>query len=565
MRTRTRTVLAVGAAAALAVTLAPAVPATAVPTAAPTAAAAPARVEVQAPIPAVDWGVEHCPGGDAPRRVDCARVRVPLDYDDPTGTKIRLLLARHRAKPSADKIGTLFANPGGPGGSAAEFVAFAGGLFPQAVQDRFDIVGIDPRGVAYSTPVRCTTTADLPPFPRVEYPLTRAQVDNRIRFDSFLRRACARGGNAVLDHMSTADTARDMDLVRQALGEDQLSYYGISYGSYLGATYASMFPDNIRALAVDGVLDPVSWSTGRKQGQWRRDPFSARLRSQTGAFESLRDAFAQCDVAGKRRCDLAGHAATTWHRIMRRLENGPVKVKGFGRIHYQDLVGFALGSLYDRQSIPFLFELVEELAEAMLGEARESRGYGAALAALRRSLSDQPFPGPYGDANAWDGDWSGSGTALVSHDSRRSVFGPWFEGVACSDSLNPKDESRWAGAARRAEESGRYFGRIWTWASGPCASWPGDDSDAYRGPFDADTSAPLLVIGNTHDPATAYSGAVAVTDMFPQARLLTLNDFGHAAFAASSCIEKRVARYLVHVRLPAPGVICRAEERLFPR
>ncbi len=561
MRTRTRTVLAAISAATLAVTLAPAITASAEPTPAPTRGD---RAEVHAPVPAVDWGVEHCPGGEAPRRVDCARVRVPLDYDDPTGATIRLFLARHRAKASAAKIGTLFTNPGGPGGSAAEFAAFASGLFPQGVQDRFDIVGIDPRGIWRSTPSRCTSTDDPPPFPRVAYPLTRTQADRWIAFDSFLRDACAEHGNAVLDHMSTADTARDMDLVRQALGEDRLSYYGISYGSYLGTTYAAMFPDRIRALVVDGVLDPVAWATGRRDGQWRRDPFSGRLHSQTGAFESLRDAFAQCDAAGKQRCRLAGHAAGTWRRLLRRLEHGPVRVKGFGRIHYQDLVAFGLNSLYDRQSIPFYFDFLEELAEAMLGEHREARGLVGARADLRRSIRAQLLPGPYGAAGAEDSDWGDSRKGVATRTHGRFVYPPWFEGVACSDTLNPRKETRWIGAARRAERSGRYFGRIWTWASGVCASWPRDDADAYRGPFEGETSAQLLVIGNTHDPATAYSGAVVVTDLFPS-RLLTLNDFGHAAFAASDCIGSRVQRYLLHVRVPAPGVVCRAEERLFPR
>jgi hypothetical protein len=117
----------------------------------------------------------------------------------------------------------------------------------------------------------------------------------------------------------------------------------------------------------------------------------------------------------------------------------------------------------------------------------------------------------------------------------------------------------------RAEHRGRWFGRPWTWLSGVCASWPGDDSDSYRGPFEADTSAPLLVIGNTHDAVTAYQGAVTVTDLFPRSRLLTLDDYGHAAFASSGCIDKHLGRYLVQLTLPPAGTVCAPEERLFPK
>lgn len=535
-RTRARTsILAVATVGAVAAGLAPATPTVA----GPAAAAAP---------PVIVFG--DCPQG-YPDRTECARTQVPLDHDEPAGVTTGLFLARVPARDTAARIGTLFVNPGGPGGSAAEFAAFAARFFPAEVRDSFDIVGIDPRGIGRSSPVRCRTSQDPPPFPRVAYPLRRREVDRQIRFDEWIRDACDQGGNAILDHMTTADTARDMDLVRQALGDDQLSYYGISYGSQLGTTYAAMFPDDVRALVVDGVLDPIGWTTGRGD-QARTLPFSARLKSQTGSYDSLVDAFAACDRAGRARCALAGGAERTWRLMLRALADGPVRVQGFGRLYYQDLVSAARGVLYSRQAIPSFFRGLERLSGPLLEDRRPSvlaEAYRRLIRSQPDSLRDRLVPGPFGSVSA----------------ARPRVLQPSFEGVACSDSLNPANERKWAAAADTAERTGRWFGRVWTWFSGACARWPGDDSDAYRGPFDLETSAPLLVIGNTHDPATPYDTAITVADLFPRATLLTLDDYGHAAFAASDCIDAEVEDYLVDLRTPTPGRTCRAERPLFPR
>lgn len=540
-RTSSRvTVLVAATIGALAAGLAPALQTSAAPAAAP------------AP-PVVEFG--ECPRG-YPQAAECARPRVPLDHDEPAGVTTRLFIARVPARDPDARIGSLFVNPGGPGGSAAEFAAFAARFFPAEVRDSFDIVGIDPRGIGGSSPVRCRATEDPPPFPRVAYPIRPREITRQIRNDEWLRDACRQRGNAILDHMTTADTARDMDLIRQALGDDQLSYYGISYGSQLGTTYAAMFPDSIRALVVDAVLDPIGWTTGRGD-QARTLPFSARLKSQTGSYDSLVDAFAACDRAGRQRCALAGGAERTWRLMLRALSDGPVRVQGFGRLYYQDLVSQARGTLYSGPSIKRFFGVLERLSGRLLGGG-DARGVGDALRSLERSLHDSArerlVPGPYG-LHRWRPAARGGG----------GVVFPSFEGVACSDSLNPRRERKWAAAADTAERTGRWFGRVWTWFSGACARWPGDDSDAYRGPFDLETSAPLLVIGNTHDPATPYDTAITVADLFPRATLLTLDDYGHAAFASNDCIDAEVEDYLVDLRTPTPGRTCRAERPLFPR
>ena len=182
-------------------------------------------------------------------------------------------------------------------------------------------------------------------------------MNQQIRFDAWQRLACADEPAPIVGHMTTADTARDMDLIRQAVGEEQLTYYGISYGSQLGTTYAAMFPDRIRAMVLDGVLDPEEWTTGHGDAATR--PFSERLASGYGAWQSLTAAFAECDRAGKKGCPLAGRASETWHDIVKRLRRGPFKDRLGQKLTYDALVDVALGSLYDPAVIRFLMRYAQ--------------------------------------------------------------------------------------------------------------------------------------------------------------------------------------------------------------
>jgi pimeloyl-ACP methyl ester carboxylesterase len=503
-----------------------------------TAAPAPVAAEVDAPVPTIDW--RRCPGGGG---LQCARVLVPLDYDDPTGPTTKLRLLKNPANRPADRIGTLFVNPGGPGGSAADFASYAGAYLGASVRQRFDIVGIDPRGVGGSTPVRCRAPGQPPPYPAQAFPYTKKQIEVRLRFDRYLRRLCATGANPILDHMTTADTARDMDLIRQALGETQLSYYGISYGSYLGATYAAMFPDRIRAMIVDGVLDPVAWSTGRGDAA-KTLPFSTRLRSGVGAWESLTSAFAECDRVGKKRCPLAGDAASKWLRIVHRLKRGPVKIDG-QRLTYPNWVGIALGALYDRSIYRPLMRFIKTIHREMFGSRTVGArtDFGAAREQLRRAVERVRFPGPYGYGTEY----------------------PAFNGVSCADSLNPRNPRAWIAAGKKADREGPWFGRFWTWASSPCARWPGSKADGFRGPWAVDTSAPVLVIGNSHDPATPITGARVLNTKLDGSRLLIMDGWGHGAIGTSDCVTSKMSRYLVGGALPPSGTVCRPNKKLFPK
>jgi pimeloyl-ACP methyl ester carboxylesterase len=501
---------------------------------------APPAAEVQAPVPTIDW--KPCRWDDSLR---CARVPVPLDYDDPTGPAIKLSLLMNPANRPGRRIGSLFVNPGGPGGSATEFATYAGSLLGPAVRQRFDVIGIDPRGIGGSAPVRCHLPGQPPPYPRTAFPYTAKQIEKWLRYDRYYRKLCREGGNPILDHMSTADTARDMDLIRQALGEEQLSFYGISYGSYLGATYAAMFPDRIRAMIVDGVLDPVAWSTGRGDAA-KTLPFTTRLRSDVGSWEALTSAFAECDRAGKQRCPLAGKSASKWLRIVHKLKHGPVKVDGKW-LKYSNFVSSTIQPMSSVRGYLYLMRYIKATYKDMFGsrQARARTDVTAALKQLRRAVEriQDRVPGPYGYGTEW----------------------PSFHGVGCSDSRNPSNPRAWIAAGKKADKRGPWFGRWWTWSSSACWNWPGSKADSFFGPWSVETSAPVLVIGNTHDPATPISGARVLNTKLKGSRLLIMDGWAHGAIGASACVTSKMERYLVDVTLPAPGTVCKPNKQLFPK
>ena len=248
----------------------------------------------------------------------CGTLQVPLDYNQPNGTTISLAVVRLPATDPAHRIGSLLLNPGGPGGSGVDYTVFAGPeLYTPEVRARFDLVGFDPRGIARSTALRCfgTTNQAVSVFTPFPFPMTRDELAQWIASDRRLVDACNQRGGRIADHMATADVARDMDSLRAALGDAQLTYAGVSYGSYLGVTYANMFPSRVRAIVVDGVLDPIAWSTGRG-GEAATLPFSTRLHSDVGAQATLNEFFRLCDAGGSRLSVLRRQpppATPRWH------------------------------------------------------------------------------------------------------------------------------------------------------------------------------------------------------------------------------------------------------------
>ena len=360
--------------------------------------------------------------------------------------------------------------------------------------------------------------------------MTREEERIWIRSDRAVARACAERASPILDHMSTANVARDLDLLRRAVGDAKLTYAGYSYGSYLGSTYANLFPGKVRALVVDGVLDPVAWSTGRGD-QARTLPFSTRLRSAKGAYETLLQFLELCDAGGPNCAFSEGNPVRRFDRLAKRLLREPVEFPdgegGTFVVNYAELIGTTLGVLYDPIFWPEWAEILQQLWELTSPEATAA-SMQALQARLAGSFQQEDYPN----------------------------FVEGFPGVACSETHNPTNVGAWTRAARAQDRQFPYFGRPWTWTSSICEPWPGWDKDHYDGPWNRTTANPVLVVGNLYDPATAYHGAVTVDRLLPRSRLLTLAGWGHTSLGVSACVDAYVSRYFLTTRVPPRGTVC---------
>jgi pimeloyl-ACP methyl ester carboxylesterase len=444
---------------------------------------------------------------------ECGTVQVPLDYDTPRGT-ISIAVVRLPAADPSRRIGSLFLNPGGPGGSGVEFTLFAGPfLYSDEVRARFDLVGFDPRGIARSTAFRCFGTPKQwdPYFTPFFFPLTPEQEEIWIAADRYLNDACAQQGGKIGDHMSTANVARDLDMLREAVGDEMLTYAGYSYGSFLGNTYANMFPNRVRAVVVDGVLDPIAWTTGAP-GQAGL-PFSTRLRSDAGAMATLNEFFRLCDAG---TCPFGPNSAERYADLTEAVLADPAV------IDYSGLIGITLFAMYDSASW-------EQLAQDLL-DIESAVASGTAF--MPRSDTFRPM---YVTKRGFP---------------RYPNFVEGFPAVACSDSDNPDAYSAWSAAGAAADATFGYFGRIWTWVSSICAEWPMADADRYTGPFTRSTANPVLVVGTRYDPATRYEGALTVDALLPSSRLLTVEGWGHTSLFLSACADAIVSTYLLTSTAP---------------
>ena len=482
-------------------------------------------------VPELDWLAcgEDFPG------IECALATVPLDYDRPRGMTTTLALSRVPAPDTEHKIGTVFVNPGGPGVSGVALVLGGFGDYLSALLGgRFDVVGFDPRGIAGSEPLLCFDTgaerdafvASLPYFPY----LPEQQRPFFMAGRELAGRCTADRGRRIASHMSTADVVRDLDLLRQAVGDRRLTYLGFSYGSYIGNTYANLFPHKVRALVIDGVLDPRLWSSG-----WQ-------ILSDRVATDQVFDEFSRlCDEAGV-DCALHGPdgAAARYAGLASALKETPLEFDD-GFVYSYDLLvletAFALYSPEYWGGPDGYAALFAFLADAVLGDAGAAREASTLRAALEERRN--------------------AGSASESYDNG---FEAYF-GNQCADSEYPSSFAQFRATARFAEHDSR-FGPFWWWNNAPCATWP-TSPDRYTGPWTARTSAPVLVVGNYFDPATDYAGAVASDALLGNSRLLSYAGWGHTAFGRSGCATDYIAGYLLDGTLPPDGTVCPANPNPF--
>jgi pimeloyl-ACP methyl ester carboxylesterase len=447
---------------------------------------------------------------------ECTTLKAPLDYGDPGAGSVELAVARKKATGPGPSLGSLHVNPGGPGGSAVGYLqAYAGLGYPAEIRARYDIVAMDPRGVARSEPVRCLDGKEMDEYTQVDQ--TPDDAAEQTRLATALKEfaeACQQRSGRILPHVSTVNAARDMDVLRAALGNAKLTYVGASYGTFLGATYAELFPEHAGRLVLDGALDPS---------------LSARElnRDQTEGFETAFRSFA-ADCVGRRDCPLgtesAADAATRLKAFLTRLDTRPVATGESRRLGESLASTAVLAAMYDESSWP---QLRTALAGAMKGD-------GAALLSLADAYYERDGQGSYSNlmfANA----------AVNCLDAPAAFTGP-----AAVEAALPE-----------FERASPVFGRNFAWAALNCAYWP-TPATGRPHPVKAAGAPPILVVGTTRDPATPYKWSQALASQLASGRLLTYEGDGHTAYGrGSACIDTAINTYLLNGTLPPPAKRCR--------
>lgn len=506
-------VLAAVLASALAIAAAPVTVATAAsgPAAGPAAAAAPAPGPL-APFYAQRLEWRPCSTTDA----ECARLTVPVDYDRPGGPTIRLLVQRMRA--SGDPVGSLVINPGGPGIPGADWAAYLAYALPASVTSRYDIIGVDPRGVGASEALRCFSPRSLTRYLALDpIPNTPRQVRALRDQGRDVVRGCRSGSPRLWRHVGTRNVARDLDILRAVLGDARLSYLGFSYGTQIGAIYADLFPHRVGRMVLDGAMDPSlgALALGRQQAR--------------GFDHGIGRFIAWCVDRGN--CPLGDTRA----RATREL-NALIEV-----VERSGLPAPSMGSAARLTTASILAALIS---------ATYTPGYGwpSLRLAVQEALN--------GDGSSLFG--MAESFALIGGDERSAVaIQSGLVAITCADSGRGPTYAQAMRAARKDARTFRipalaYWGATATLS---CSAWPEDSRPRpVRGPADR----PILVIGTRHDTATPYAWAVQLADQLRSARLLTVEADGHTSLLSNACALRTATRYLLEGALPAPGRACPA-------
>ncbi|MFI7416583.1 alpha/beta hydrolase [Nonomuraea sp. NPDC049684] len=448
------------------------------------------------------------PGDQMGRQMDaagarCATVLVPMDYRRPQGRTLSIALSRIKATDSSRRRGVLLLNPGGPGGAGLS-MPLLGKEMP-AVAARYDLVGMDPRFVGRSTPISCRWQTDT--FLRSAGPDRRA-FDEGVRLAEQLAAGCAEGNLQTLPYATTRNTARDMDVIRAALGERKLSYLGYSYGTYLGATYLQMFGSRADRVVLDSAVDPRVY--GPRMFSRAAPAMDAALRRWASWAASHDDKYG---LGGTRDAVL-----TTVEKINRH----PVQIGGY-RVDAHVVPYWLFARLYSDD--PQSYAVLAEEARAL------SRGGETPPPASLQEFLDGLFTGS-GEAS------DRAGTAIL-----------------CGDRAVPRDPATYYRDIQRHRAAEPLFGPLARNIT-PCAFWPVKPLEA---PTRIGNDVPALIVGAAGDPATPYPGQQAMHRALTGSRMITLNDaFRHGAYlaAGNACVDTKVTSYLVDGALPGKDVTC---------
>lgn len=467
----------------------------------------------QPTAPEPSWGsCERFLGQDSDALPDarCATLSVPVDYANPTGPQAQLALIKIPA--TGKRIGALLVNPGGPGASAVDALAALGvGLAGSPITEHFDLVAFDPRGVGHSTPeVRCRTDAEFDAWrrePMVDYsPAGVARIEQLNR--NLAQECLDKMGREFLAGVGTDSAARDMDMVRQALGDDQINFLGFSYGTDLGASYLEKFPNRVRAMVLDGAIDPAE------------DPMASITQQMTGFQVAFNDYAADC--AKSVGCPLGTDPAqwvTRYHQLVDPLAAKPGPTSDPRGLSYQDAITGTFNALYTPEYWKFL-------TSGLLGLARHTDAGDLLLLADEYQGRDD-----YGRYNN-------------GQDA--------FNAIRCVDAPTPTDPAAWADLDRRTRELAPFqaYGAFTGFAPRDiCAFWPVPPTSL---PHPAPPAPPgsVVVVSTTHDPATPYEAGVNLARELG-APLITYDGTQHTAvFNGDACVDGAVVRYLVDRVLP---------------
>ncbi|RZS43238.1 TAP-like protein [Herbihabitans rhizosphaerae] len=515
------------------------------------AAPPPQDVAAEAAVAPVKWGpcaesdLSNVPPADR-FRFTCGHYAVPLNHDRPRQGTINIALMRRAANNAGAKIGSLFLNPGGPGGSGYRYPTVGGAIFEPEVMDRFDLIGFDPRGVARSTPLRCFATqedADAVFGRMALLPRTRAEERSTIDANRDYGQFCKRFAGPLIEHMSTEAVARDLDVLRGAVGDKKLTYVGFSYGTLLGATYANIFPNRSRAIILDGNVDP----TLRLLDGLEYD------RQRTNGFEIALDAYLKrCDMVDTRCAFSDGDPRAKFDGLIKYLrEVGPIAVPNGPTLGHDTFTATVAGNLYNPAALAPLAESMQAMWDVIhpsAASARKAPMAAAKIAGLQQAAKLARYD--VRQTNSPD-------SPYVADDS--------YAAVNCIDKPFNHRLNEVPGIADEWERQLPTFGRYLAWGDpAVCAAWPLRQPDAYRGPWHARTPNPIMVVGNYYDPATQYEFSRRMASQLGNAFLVSVDSFGHCILGDSSCADKIAARYLIDLQVPGPGTVCHPDVQPFP-
>jgi pimeloyl-ACP methyl ester carboxylesterase len=443
--------------------------------------------------------------------VQCAHLGVPLDRAHPDGPQIQLSLARHPA--SHRRLGVLFTNPGGPGASGIDFLRGFSDVFSPDIVKSFDLVSWDERGVGDSAPVHCLDNLD-PFFDVDRSPDNPSEVQQNVSASQQFVDACKQHSGSELPYVSTAASARDMDAIRAAMGVDTVSFVGFSYGTFLGAEYGEQFPQHVRAMVLDGAIDPAL-------------PYDQSVIQQAQGFDHELDMF--FDWCSKNSsCGFANGAnpRAAYDSLARDIESEPIPAKVKGEDRTLGPAEFDLGvasALYPGESG------FQDLGHAL---AQAAGGQGDRLVQFADDYTDRQPGGKYSNETAAQ------------------------YAIGCIDGPAPPTVDAVQQVAARAAQAAPHFGATTTWLGLPCTLWP---VPTPRAPVTLHAAGvpSVLVIGTTGDPATPYTWAQSLAHELQTGHLLTYEGSGHTAYGrGSECIDGTVDRYLTTLELPPDGTRC---------